>query len=106
MNIGPVTVDFDSTVITREGTGSKERPWAIIKIVVGVIRITLLLAFVSETKMVANAWLRPGNTAASSNCEAFKDETFEHSLGGQQAGLVRADSGFLQREDFKLSGST
>jgi hypothetical protein len=22
------------------------------------------------------------------------DETFEHSLGGQQVGLVRADSGF------------
>ena len=52
-----------------------------------------LLAFVSETKMV-NAWLRPGNTAASSNCEAFIDETFEHSLGGQQVGSARADSGF------------
>ena len=53
-----------------------------------------MLAFVSETKMETNAWLRPSNTAASSNCEAFMDETFEHSLGGQQVGLVRADSGF------------
>lgn len=77
MNIGPVTVDFDSTVITREGRQQG-----------GVLGYNPnrrgrnshhpLLAFVSETKMVANAWLRPGNTAASSNCEAFIDETFEH----------------------------
>ena len=93
MNIGPVTVDFDSIVITREGRqqgaalgyNPNRR---------GRNSHHPLLAFVSETKMVSNAWLRPGNTAASSNCEAFMDETFEHSLGGQQVGLVRADSGF------------
>ncbi len=93
INIGPVTVDFDSTVITREGKqegaalgyNPNRR---------GRNSHHPLLAFVGETKMVANAWLRPGNTAASSNCEAFMDETFEQSLGGQQVGLVRADSGF------------
>ena len=35
------------------------------------------MAFVSQTRMVANAWLRPGNTAASSNCVAFMKETFD-----------------------------
>lgn len=93
MNIGPVTVDFDSTVITREG----RQQGAVLGYNPnrrGRNSHHPLLAFVSETKMVANAWLRPGNTAASSNCEAFMDETFEHSLGGQQVGLVRADSGF------------
>ena len=73
-----MTVDFDSTVITREGRqqgaalgyNPNRR---------GRNSHHPLLAFVSETKMVANAWLRPGNTAASSNCEAFMDETFEHS---------------------------
>lgn len=75
INIGPVTVDFDSTVITREGKqegaalgyNPNRR---------GRNSHHPLLAFVGETKMVANAWLRPGNTAASSNCEAFMDETF------------------------------
>ena len=53
--------------------------------------------------MVANAWLRPGNTAGSSNCEAFMDETFEHSLGGQQVGLVCADSGFYTEKILNCS---
>lgn len=43
--------------------------------------------------MVANAWLRPGNTAALSNCKAFMDETFE-ILKDKKVGLIRADSGF------------
>ena len=93
MNLGAVTVDFDSTVISREG---KQEGSA-----VGYNPNRRgrnshhpLMAFVGETRMVANAWLRPGNTAASSNCEAFMDETFSEALAGQKVGLVRADSGF------------
>ena len=93
MSVGPITVDFDSTVITREGSqqgaaigyNPNRR---------GRNSHHPLMAFVSETRMVANAWLRPGNTAASSNCEAFFHETFEQALKGQKVGLVRADSGF------------
>lgn len=93
MNLGAVTVDFDSTVITREGRqegaavgyNPNRR---------GRNSHHPLMAFIGETRMVANAWLRPGNTAASSNCEAFMDETFSEALAGQQVGLVRADSGF------------
>ena len=93
MDLGAITVDFDSTVITREGKqeGAKigynpNRR--------GRNSHHPLMAFASEPRMVVNAWLRPGNTAASSNCEAFFHETFEHALKGQKVGLVRADSGF------------
>ena len=56
-----------------------------------------LMAFIAETRMVANAWLRPGNTAALSNCKAFIDETFE-ILKDKKVGLVRADSGFYAHD--------
>jgi len=93
MNLGAITVDFDSTVITREG---KQEGAAIgyNPNRRGRNSHHPLIAFVSETRMVANAWLRPGNTAASSNCEEFMRETFDHALASQKVGLVRADSGF------------
>lgn len=93
MNLGTITVDFDSTVITREG---KQEGAAIgyNPNRRGRNSHHPLLAFVSESRMVANAWLRPGNTAASSNCEEFMRETFDQALAGQTIGLVRADSGF------------
>lgn len=93
INIGAVTVDFDSTVITRsgsqEGAAKGYNPNKR-----GRNSHHPLMAFVEQTRMVANAWLRPGNTAASSNCEAFMEETFDEVLANQKVGLVRADSGF------------
>ena len=56
------------------------------------------MAFVGQTRMVANAWLRPGNTADSSSCKAFMQETFNDALKGKRIGLVRADSGFYTEE--------
>ena len=44
--------------------------------------------------MVANTWLRPGDTADSTSCKEFVEETFKQALKGQKIGLVRADSGF------------
>ena len=68
MDLGAITIDFDSTVITREGKqeGAKigynpNRR--------GRNSHHPLMAFASEPRMIVNAWLRPGNTAASSNCE-------------------------------------
>ena len=93
MNIGAVSVDFDSTVITREGEqeGSAKGYNPNRR---GRNSHHPLVAFISQTRMVANAWLRPGNTAACSNCVAFMRETFDEALGGVKVGLVRADSGF------------
>jgi Transposase DDE domain group 1 len=93
INTGAVTVDFDSTVITREGSqeGSAKGYNPNRR---GRNSHHPLIAFVSQTRMVANAWLRPGNTAASSNCVEFMRETFDEALDGVKVGLVRADSGF------------
>ena len=53
-----------------------------------------LMAFVDQTKMVANAWLRAGNTSDTNNYKAFLEETFDVVLKNKSVGLVRADSGF------------
>jgi hypothetical protein len=96
LKIKNITVDFDSSVMTRYGgqEGSKvgynpNKP--------GRASHHPLMAFIAETRMVANAWLRPGNTAALSNCKAFIDETFE-ILKDKEVGLVRADSGFYAHD--------
>lgn len=86
------TLDVDSSVICRYGTqeGSKrgynpKKP--------GRGSHHPLFAFVSDIRMVANCWNRSGDTASSSNCIHFLEETFE-ILKGKKVGLFRADSGF------------
>jgi len=49
--------------------------------------------------MVANAWMRPGNTSDLNNYQAFLEETFDEVLCEKEIGLVRADSGFYA-DDF------
>ena len=97
LNVGALTIDFDSTVITRygeqQGSAKGYNPNKR-----GRNSHHPLMAFVSQTRMVANAWLRPGNTAASSSCEEFMEETFQEALKGQKVGLVRADSGFYTED--------
>ena len=93
LGIDNVTIDLDSTVITRwgdqqgslKGYNPNRR---------GRNSHHPLMAFISQTRMVANAWLRPGNTADSSSCVGFMQETFGHILKDKKVGLVRADSGF------------
>ncbi len=97
INVDNITVDFDSTVITRygdqQGSSKGYNPNKR-----GRNSHHPLMAFVSQTRMVANAWLRPGNTAASSSCKSFMEETFKEALKGKKVGLVRADSGFYTEE--------
>ena len=90
---GKLTIDIDSTVITRYGNqeGSaigynpKKR---------GRKSHHPLMAFIDQTKMVANAWQRAGNSSDLNNYEAFLNETFDICLKDKEIGLVRADSGF------------
>lgn len=91
-----ITVDLDSTVMTRYGQqeGSKvgynpQKP--------GRASHHRLIAFMAETRMVINAWLRPGNTVALSNIKGFLEERFE-ILSKIKIGLVRADSGFYSEK--------
>lgn len=88
-----VTLDLDSTVITRNGVQE------------GAVRgynpgrhgrasHHPLLAFVAEARMVANFWLRPGNAHSANNVLQFLESTLHH-LGDKLVGLLRADSGFF-----------
>ena len=60
INVGAVTVDFDSTVITRDGSqeGSAKDYNSNRK---GRNSHHPLMALISQTRMVANDWLLPGN---------------------------------------------
>lgn len=90
------TLDFDSTVMVREGNQegaakgyNPKRP--------GRLSHHPLLAFVSDVRMIANYWLRPGNTSASTNYLSFLEDTLS-KLEGKRVGLVRMDSGFFAKE--------
>jgi hypothetical protein len=52
-----------------------------------------LMAFVADLRLIANCWLRPGNTGSSHNVAAFLESALQN-LGDKQVGLLRADSGF------------
>ena len=88
-----ITLDLDSTVITRNG----EQEGAVRGYNPGKRGRAShhpLLAFVAEARLVANFWLRPGNTASATNVLRFLETTLAH-LGDKAVGLLRADSGFF-----------
>jgi hypothetical protein len=93
------TLYLDGSVITRYGEqqGSKrgynpQKP--------GRNSHHPLMAFIPQLRMVANAWLSPGNTVALSGYKDFLDETME-ILSGKKIGLIRADSGFYANDFFE-----
>jgi hypothetical protein len=57
------------------------------------------MAFVSDVIMVANFWLRSGNTSSSEGFVAFLEDTFQ-KLKNKTIGLLRLDSGFYSKEIF------
>lgn len=90
------TIDFDSSVMTRYGSqeGAKKgyNPQKR-----GRASHHPIMAFVSDVKMVANFWLRSGNTSSSEGFVAFLEDTFQ-KLKNKTVGLVRLDSGFYSTE--------
>ena len=91
-----VTLDLDSTVVTRYGEqqGAKKgynpkKP--------GRKSHHPLMAFIPEIRMIANAWMRQGNTGATSSAKLFLAETLE-ILSNKKVGLVRCDSGFYNHD--------
>lgn len=88
-----ITLDIDSTVITRNGCqeGAARGYNAQRR---GRASHHPLLAFVAEARMVANFWLRPGNAHSANNLLQFLESTLAH-LGDKIVGLLRADSGFF-----------
>ena len=95
-----VTLDVDSTVVTRngeqEGATRGYNPNRH-----GRASHHPLLAFVAEARMVANFWLRPGNVHSANNLLQFLESTLHH-LGDKIVGLRRADSGFFDEAVWAL----
>jgi len=88
-----VTLDVDSTVITRNGEqGGAARGYNPDRH--GRASHHPLLAFVAQARLVANFWLRPGNAHSANNILQFLESTLHH-LGDKVLGLLRADSGFF-----------
>ena len=100
MTLPSVTVDMDSTVLTRhgeqEGAARGYNPNKR-----GRLSHHPLLAFVADARMVANFWLRPGNTNSANNVLQFIESTL-HNLSSKKVGLLRADSGFYGKAVFEL----
>ena len=94
LHIDCVTLDLDSTIMTRYGNQqgaargyNPQKP--------GRASHHPLMALIADTQMVANLWLRPGNTHSANNAYAFLDNTLAR-LANKRVGLLRADSGFSE----------
>lgn len=91
-------LDVDSSVMTRYGEqeGSKVGYNPKKK---GRASHHPLFAFVADLRMVANCWLRSGDTSSANNCIQFLEETFA-VLKNKTVGLFRGDSGFCSETIF------
>lgn len=90
------TLDIDSSVMTRygqqEGAGKGYNPAK-----KGRASHHPLIAFIADVKLVANMWLRSGNTASSNNFLSFLEDTLS-KLKNKTVSLIRLDSGFFNSE--------
>ena len=93
-----MTLDVDSTVITRfgdqEGAELGYNPRY-----KGRKSHHPILAFLAEPKMVVNSWIRAGNCASSTEFEEFLENTFE-MIPREQISLLRGDNGFCSNKIF------
>ncbi|MFM5959215.1 MAG: transposase, partial [Dolichospermum sp.] len=92
------TLDCDSSVMTRYGTqeGSKKGYNPTKR---GRPSHHPLIAFIADVKLVANMWLRSGDTCSSNNFLSFLEDTL-NKLKNKTIGLIRLDSGFCSNEIF------
>lgn len=94
---GGYALDFDSTRLLHED-GHQEG------VAVGYTRMGTkpclhpLLAVLSEVRLVANFWLRPGNTSCANNVVAFFQEVWANLPTHVRLRLIRADAGFYVAE--------
>jgi len=89
------TLDIDSSVMTRYGNqeGAKKGYNPSKK---GRLSHHPLIAFVNDIKLVANMWLRSGDSASSNNFLSFLEDTLS-KLKNKKVSLIRLDSGFFQK---------
>ncbi len=96
LNLNPITLDVDSTVMTRWGNKQEGANKGYNPKNHGRNSHHPLLAFVADWRLVANLWLRPGSSHTANNALAFLEATLEN-LGHTKVGLFRADSGFYDK---------
>lgn len=90
-----LTLDLDSTVLTRYGfQQGAVRGYNPSKR--GRASHHPLMAFVADTRMLANVWLRPGNAHSANNVISFLQSSIQNLGPDKRVGLVRADSGFCE----------
>lgn len=94
MNLNYFTLDVDSTILTRYGSqeGAKRGYNPTKK---GRNSHHPLIAFVNEARLVANFWLRSGDSSSANNFIGFLEDTLVN-FGNRKVGLIRLDSGFCQ----------
>ena len=88
------TLDIDSSVMTRYGEqeGAKKGYNPTKR---GRCSHHPLIAFIDDVKLVANMWLRSGDTASANNFLSFLEDTLS-KLKNKTVSLIRLDSGFFQ----------
>ena len=90
------TLDIDSSVMTRYGQqeGAKKGYNPNKK---GRASHHPLIAFIADVKLVANMWLRSGDTSSANNFLSFLEDTLS-KLKHKTVSLIRLDSGFFQSD--------
>ena len=88
------TLDIDSSVMTRYGVqeGAKKGYNPVKK---GRPSHHPLIAFIADVKLVANMWLRSGDTSSANNFLSFLEDTLS-KLKNKTVSLIRLDSGFFE----------
>jgi len=96
LNLNRITLDVDSTVITRWGQQIQGASKGYNPKNHGRNSHHPLIAFVADWRLVANFWLRPGSAYTTNNVLSFIQATLDN-LGPTKVGLFRADSGFYDK---------
>jgi len=88
------TLDIDSSVMTRYGEqeGAKKGYNPAKR---GRCSHHPLIAFIDDLKLLANMWLRSGDTSSANNFLSFLEDTLS-KLKNKTVSLIRLDSGFFQ----------
>jgi hypothetical protein len=90
------TLDIDSSVMTRYGVqeGAKKGYNPTKR---GRCSHHPLIAFIADVKLVANMWLRSGDTSSANNFLSFLEDTLS-KLKNKTVSLIHLDSGFFNAE--------
>jgi hypothetical protein len=100
IDIDRMTIDIDSTVITRYGD-QEEAKVGYNPEKRGRKSHHPIMAFCDELAMVVNAWMRSGDSVSMSNTEEFLEEVFR-IVPVERIGLMRFDSGFFSQKIMEL----